>query len=116
MYQFDVTVDGQKAVVTETVLDEALFAKVPNPVPPDALIEVEAQDDSGMIIINAFPVSESGDVPPDAQQAVKIILGQQGESSVRLNATMDNQPLAPGRYGLNIVSAGETSRVMIVVE
>ena len=67
----------------------------------------------GMIIINVFKVNADGSVTSSASP--KIIMVQNG-TKTRLDATMDKSTLPPGLYGMNIVYANVTSRVMFTVK
>ncbi len=109
IYPFDVRVGGQLAVV-EGNPDTAIFAKLKDPVPPDAEVEVEGQP--GMLILNVFPVNPDGTV--DSSAPVKAIFAS-GATKVRLSQTMDGSKLEPGLWGMNVVFASATSRVMFWV-
>ncbi len=109
IYPFDVRVGGQLAVV-EGNRETALFAKIPQPVPADAAIEVDGP--AGMLIVNVFPVRANGTVPQGAP--VKALFLQSG-TRLRLNETMDKSVLEPGLWGANVVFANTTSRVMFEV-
>ncbi|MGF1656412.1 MAG: hypothetical protein ACFCU3_05465 [Verrucomicrobiales bacterium] len=114
IYPFDVKVNGQLAVIEETNPELAIFAKVKDPVPANAEIEVVGAGES--IVINVFPVLETGEVTEDAAAKTKIILNQNGEKTVKLDNTLDGSKLDPGLYGMNIAFGGKTSRVMFTVE
>ncbi len=114
VYPFDVKVGGHLAVAEEADPMLVVFAKVKEPVTADAEVEVSGEGDS--IIINVFPVLETGVVPDEATTQTKVILGQDNSKTVRLNETMDKSTLAPGLYGMNIVYGGKTSRVMFRVK
>ena len=109
VYPFDVTIGGQKAVMQE---GNILFAVIAKPVKADSLLEIEKE--APMLIINAFACKENGEVMAPGQQPAVIFT--QKTKSTRLNATMDKQPLKPGRYLANIVAHGSTSRVVFVIE
>lgn len=111
IYPFDVKIGGQLATV-EGNPQSAIFAKVKNPVPADADLEVSGP--AGMLIVNVFPVKPSGEVPPEASTQTKIIMAQDA-AKTKLDATMDKSRLAPGLYGANVVFNGGTSRVMFTV-
>ena len=107
-YPFDVTIGGQKAMMQK---GNILFAVVDKPVKPDALLQIEKA--ASMLIINAFSVKENGAVmEPGAQPAVYFV---KEKNSVKLTETMDKKPLNPGRYLVNVVAHGATSRVLFVV-
>ncbi|MGJ8657872.1 MAG: hypothetical protein ACSHX6_15600 [Akkermansiaceae bacterium] len=109
LYPFDVTIGGQKAVMQD---GNILFAVVENPVKPDAVLEIEKV--APMLIVNAFAVKENGAVmEPGEQPAVYFVKEM---NSVKLSETMDKKPLAPGRYLVNVVAHGTTSRVVFLVE
>ncbi len=109
VYPFDVTIGGQKAVVQE---GNMLFAVIAKPVKADSLLEIERE--APMLIINAFACKENGEVMAPGQQPAVIFTRK--TKSTRLNATMDKQPLKPGRYLANIVAHGSTARVVFVIE
>ncbi|BDS06371.1 hypothetical protein NT6N_14110 [Oceaniferula spumae] len=109
LYPFDVTIGGQKAVMQE---GNILFAVIENPVKPDALLEIETE--APMLIINAFEVKENGEVMAPGQQPA--IIFARTTKSTKLDATMDKKPLKPGRYLINVVANGATSRVVFVVD
>jgi len=110
IYPFKVTIDGK---VAEIVGDPttAIFAKIADPVPADALLEVEGEP--GMIIINVFPTNEAGEVVSGAAPA---ILMAQDTTKIKLDQTMDKSKIAPGLYLANIVYKSGTSRVMFTVK
>jgi hypothetical protein len=102
---FGVKLGGQDAVVLNEV-----FSGISSPVAADAEIVVDVEDE--MIIINVFPSSEQGETDGSAPPAIILI---QGGSQGRLNQTMDGQALKPGWYLMNVVAAGQTSRVLFQV-
>jgi len=109
MYPFDVKIGGQKAVMQK---GNILFAVIEKPVKADALLEIENQ--SPMLIINAFKVKPNGAVmQPGEQPAIYFV---KNAKSVKLNQTMDKKTLSPGRYLLNIVAHGTTARVVFLIE
>ncbi len=109
LYPFDVTIGGQKAVMLE---GNMLFAVVDKPVKPNALLELEEVAD--MLIVNAFKVKADGAVmEPGAQPAIYFV---KKAKQVKLDQTMDKKLLEPGRYLVNVVAHGKTSRVVFVVE
>jgi len=109
LYPFDVTIGGQKAVMMK---GNILFAVIEKPVKPDALLEIKKA--APMLIINAFAVKENGAVmEPGAQPAVYFV---KEKNMVKLTETMDEKPLKPGRYLINVVAHGTTSRVVFLVE
>ena len=108
LYPFDVTIGGQKAEMHE---GNILFAIIEKPVKPDALLQIEKK--SPMLIVNAFAVKENGAVmEPGQQPAIYFV---KDVNQVKLDATMDKKPLKPGRYLVNVVAHGTTSRVVFVV-
>ena len=107
LYPFEVTLGGQKAVMQE---GNMLFAVVEKPVKPDAVLALEEQ--SAMLIVNAFPCNEDGTVL-ETQTAAVIFAKDTRE--VKLNATIDKKPLAPGTYLMNVVAHSKTSRVVFTV-
>lgn len=107
-YPFTVTLGGQKAAVKEK---NDLFAVVPDPVKPDAVLVLDAISDN--LIVNAFRCNEDGSVFLDKQPAA-IIFAQKSQE-VKLNATMDKKPLPPGTYLMNVVAHNATSRVLFQV-
>jgi len=108
LYPFDVTIGGQKAVMQD---GNILFAVVANPVKPDALLQIEKK--SPMLIVNAFAVKPNGAVMEQGQQPAIYFVKELNQ--VRLNETMDKKPLKPGRYLVNVVAHGTTSRVVFIV-
>ena len=109
LYPFDVTIGGQKAVMQK---GNILFAVIEKPVKADALLEIEKA--APMLIVNAFAVKENGAVmEPGAQPAVYFV---KEKNAVKLTETMDKKPLKPGRYLVNVVANGTTSRVVFEVE
>lgn len=109
IYPFDVTIDGQKASIQK---GNQLFAVIEKPVKADALLEIDKT--APMLIINAFLCKEDGAVMEAGAQPTVIFT--RNTSSTKLNATMDNKPLAPGRYLANVVAHNNTSRIVFVVE
>ena len=107
LYPFEVTLGGQKAVMQE---GNMLFAVVEKPVKPDAVLALEEQ--SAMLIVNAFPCEEDGTVL-ETQTAAVIFAKDTRE--VKLNATIDKKPLVPGTYLMNVVAHSKTSRVVFTV-
>ena len=110
IYPFQVKVGGQLAAI-EGKPDNAIFAKLKEPVAANA--EIEILGVPGMIIINVFKVNPDGSVTSSASP--KIIMVQNG-TKTRLDETLDKSTLPPGLYGMNIVYANVTSRVMFVVK
>jgi len=108
LYPFDVTIGGQKAVMQE---GNILFAVIDKPVKPDALLEIQKK--APMLIINAFKVKPNGAVMEQGEQPAIYFVKEMNQ--VKLNATMDKKPLQPGRYLINVVAHGTTSRVVFVV-
>lgn len=108
LYPFDVTIGGQKAVMQE---GNILFAVIDKPVKPDALLVIQKK--APMLIINAFKVKENGAVMEPGQQPAVLFV--KDTDQVKLNATMTKKPLEPGRYLINVVANGTTSRVVFVV-
>ena len=101
VYPFDVKVGGQTATV-EGNPQTTIFAKVKNPVAPDA--ELEVAGDAGMLLINVFPAKPDGSVDPAASAATKIIMVQSG-TKAKLDATMDKSKLTPASTGPTSFSA-----------
>ena len=112
IYPFDVKLGGQLARISGNP-QTAIFAKIKDPVPANA--ELEVSGPAGLLIINIFPVKPSGVVPPEAAGATKILMVQSGTKTT-LDATMDASTLAPGLYGANVVFNIGTSRVMFTVQ
>ncbi len=108
LYPFDVTIGGQKA---EMQKGNILFAVIAKPVKPDALLQIEKK--APMLIVNAFAVKANGAVMEQGQQPAIYFANEQNQ--VKLNETMDKKPLKPGRYLVNVVAHGTTSRVVFVV-
>ena len=108
LYPFDVTIGGQKAVMQK---GNMLFAVIEKPVKADALLEIEKL--APMLIINAFKVKAGGKVMQPGEQPAIYFVKQ--KKSVKLNQTMDKKPLAPGRYLINVVAHGVTSRVVFMI-
>ncbi|OAI41928.1 hypothetical protein AYO41_01250 [Verrucomicrobia bacterium SCGC AG-212-E04] len=110
IYPFQVKVGGQLAFI-EGNPQTAIFAKLKEPVGADA--EIEILGVPAMIIINVFKVNPDGSVT--SSESPKIIMVQNGIKT-RLDETMDKSKLPPGLYGMNIVYANVTSRVMFTVK
>ena len=110
IYPFQVKVGGQLAFI-EGNPETAIFAKLKEPVSADA--EIEILGVPAMIIINVFKVNPNGSVT--SSESPKIIMVQNG-TRTRLDDTMDKSKLPPGLYGMNIVYANVTSRVMFTVK
>jgi hypothetical protein len=110
IYPFQVKVGGQLAAI-EGNPQTAVFAKLKEPVSANA--EIEILGVPAMIIINIFKANPDGSVTSSASP--KIIMVQNG-TTTRLDDTMDKSTLAPGLYGMNIVYANVTSRVMFTVK
>jgi hypothetical protein len=111
IYPFDVKIDGQPATISGNPRT-AIFAKIKDPVPANA--ELEVSGPAGRLIINIFPVKPNGVVPPEAAGATKILLVQSGTKTT-LDATMDGSTLAPGLNGANVVFNNASARVMFKV-
>jgi len=110
-YPFDVEVAGQQAIPPAG--PAVIFAKIPQPVAPDAKVKVDTEGE--MIIVNVFAIDENGAPLEGAQGQAKVIMVQNG-SGFSLDGTMDKSTLAPGRYGMNIVLQNQgTSRVQFTV-
>ena len=109
IYPFQVKVGGQLAFI-EGNWQTAIFAKLKEPVSADA--EIEILGVPAMVIINVFKVNPNGSVT--SSESPKIIMVQNG-TKTRLDETMDKSKLPPGLYGMNIVYANVTSRVMFTV-
>lgn len=110
IYPFDVKIGGQTAAITGNP-ESAIFAKIKDPVAADA--ELEIAGEPGMLIVNVFPVKETGEV--DSAAPVKVIFISSG-TKAKLDATMDKSTLTPGLWGANIVFNNRTSRVMFTVK
>ena len=110
VYPFQVKVGGQLATI-EGDPQTAIFAKVKDPVSPDA--EIEILGVPGMIIINVFKANPDGSVTTSAPP--KIIMVHNG-TRARLSESLDKSTLPPGLYGMNVVYANVTSRVMFTVK
>ena len=110
IYPFQVKVGGQLAAIEDNPRT-AIFAKLKEPVSPNA--EIEVLGVPAMIIINVFKVNPDGSVTSSASP--KIIMVQNG-TKTRLDDTMDKSTLAPGLYGMNVVYANVTSRIMFTVK
>ena len=110
IYPFDVKIGGQSATVSGDP-ETAIFAKIKDPVAADA--ELEVTGEPSMLIINVFPVKESGEV--DSAAPVKILMVQSG-TKVKLDETMDKSKLTPGLWGANVTFNNGTSRVMFTVK
>ncbi len=111
IYPFDVEVAGQQAIPPGG--PAVIFAKIPQPVAPDAEVKVDTEGE--MIIVNVFAIDENGAPLKGAQGQAKVIMVQNG-TGFALDGTMDKSTLAPGRYGMNIVLQNQgTSRVEFTV-
>jgi hypothetical protein len=104
---FGVKVGGQDARI---VGSKDVFARIADPVPANASVEVALKTDQ--VIINAFPVDDKGNAVQGAKPAVVIIKGNKGS----LDQTMDKKKLARGTYVMNVVANSATSRVWFVVK
>ena len=67
---------------------------------------------SDMLILNAFKREEDGSV---ANGTVPFAMFARETDQVKLNATLDKKVLKPGRYLMNVVANGKTSRVVFTV-
>lgn len=104
---FAVNIGGQAA----QPFNDAV-AMIPDPVAPDAVIEVMTEEPT--IVVNAFAADTQGVIASGAQP---IILLLQDTRRKRLDQTIGNQTLKPGHYVLNIVAASQgTARVLIEVK
>lgn len=112
IYPFDVKIGGQLAVISGDP-QTAIFAKIKDPVPADAELEVGGR--AGLLIVNVFPVKPNGEVPPEAADAIKILVVERSTKTT-LDATLDESRLAPGLYGANVVFHHRTARVMFAVK
>ena len=111
IYPFDVEVAGQPAVPPAG--PAVIFAKIPQPVAPDA--EVQVDTEGGMIIVNVFAIDDNGAPLKGTAGQAKVIMVQNG-TGFALDRTMDKSTLAPGHYGMNIVLQNQgTSRVEFTV-
>ncbi len=110
IYPFQVKVGGQLAFIDGNP-QSAIFAKLKESVSADA--EIEVLGVPAMVIINVFKVNPNGSVT--STESPKIIMVQHG-TKTRLDDTMDKSKLPPGLYGMNIVYANVTSRVMFTVK
>ncbi len=112
IYPFDVKIGGQLAAISGDP-QTAIFAKIKDPVRANA--ELEVSGPPRLLIVNIFPVKPSGVVPPEAADAIKILVVQRGTKTT-LDATLDGSKLAPGLYGANVVFKHRTARVMFTVK
>ena len=110
-YSFDVKVNGQPAEPPHGAVEN--FAKVPQPIAPDARFDLDTEGEQ--IIVNIFAIDEKGAPLPGAQGQAKAIMVDKG-TGFDLDATLDKSTLAPGLYGMNIVLENKgTSRVRFAI-
>ena len=107
IYPFKVTVGGQEAKMKNK---GDLFAVIDKPVKADALLKIEKPSD--LLIVNAFIRQEDGTV---ANGTTPAAMFAQKTDQVKMNATLDKKTLKPGRYLMNVVAHGKTSRVVFTV-
>ena len=107
IYPFKVSIGGQEA---KMLGKGDLFAVVAKPVKSDALLKIEKKAD--MLILNAFKREEDGTV---ANGTTPHAMFARETDQVKLNATLDKKVLKPGRYLMNVVASGKTSRVVFTV-
>ena len=113
IYPFVVEIGEQKAEVKGNP-ELAIFADIAEPVEADAVIRVPEAGENEMIIINIFPIDESGTPIPGENPLILLI--QEG-GQAKLSETQDGRALsAGGLYGANVVYGGGTSRVRFTVE
>ena len=106
---FGVKVGNQKAVVKNDICAEIL-----KPVDNDAKIIVDT-DKSDQTFINVFPCEEDGSVS-SATKARSIIIIPKGKNRTHLNDSTEKITLPSGVYMMNIVSQGNTARVMFKID
>lgn len=85
--------------------------KVPNPVSPDAVVQISGA--TGSIIANVFPSDASGNV---SNSAIPKVIMATGTDTFKLNQTMDNSKLEPGTYLINAVANDKTNRAVFTVK
>ena len=107
---FPVKVGGKAAVLAK---DSDVVAVIADPVAADAELEAGVASNIPMVIINAFPSDATGTVKDGASP---FIILAQNTNKVKISATMEGKPLAPGYYVLNIVAANDTARVLLQVK
>jgi hypothetical protein len=105
---FAVKLAGQSAVAK----GDAAFATIEQPVADNAELEI-AVDNPEMVIINAFPSDEKGNVKENAVAAIIIF---QKTNKGKIDQTMDKKKLVAGVYLMNIVAGEKTSRVVFRVK
>lgn len=108
LYPFDISLGENTAVMGEW---GDLFAVIEEPVKADAVLKIE--EVAPMLIVNAFPCKDDGTILMDGAPAA--ILFVKDTNMVKLDATMDGKPLAPGTYLMNVVAHNKTSRVVFTV-
>ena len=102
---FPVSVGGQAAK------DGTPFAKIQNPVAPDAELSVQSKD--GMIIVNVTAVNAKNEPVPGSTPAVILL---QGKTKTNLDKTMDGKKLAAGNYVMSVVSEGKTASILMAIK
>lgn len=103
---FDITLDGQKAVMVD---DNELFAQIAEPVKPDAVLKLEKP--AKMIIVNAFFCRGDGVV----MENQPVVIFASDAQQVKLSDAMNDQKFHPGEYLANVVVDGKTARIVFKV-
>ena len=102
---FPVSVGGQAAK------DGTPFAKIENPVAPDAELSVQSKD--SVIIVNVNAVNAKNEPVPGSRPAVILL---QGKTKTNLDKTMDGKKLAAGNYVMSVVSEGKTASIVVTIK
>jgi hypothetical protein len=106
-YPFDVKIGGQAAVLIKD-----WFARIPNPVSADAVIEAVGLTVTDTMFINIY----KSDSEANAEQTNAAIIMVNGTNKAKMNQTVSKQPLVAGTYLANIQVGSETSRVVFTVK
>ena len=102
---FPVSLGGQAAK------DGTPFAKIENPVAPDAELAIDSKSD--MIIVNLNIVNAKNEPIPGSAPAVILL---QGKTKTTIDKTMDGKKLSAGNYIMSVVSEGKTASILFTVK
>jgi hypothetical protein len=104
---FNVAIDGKKAKpASETA------AVIETPVSPTSEIVCDCMD-TNLINITFMPCEKDGIVIPGKKPALILI---RDSNKITLDRTIDNKPLAPGNYLMDVTSGDKTSRIVIEIK
>jgi hypothetical protein len=91
--------------------DGTPFAKIDNPIAPDAELSVESK--SGMIIVNVNMVNAKNEPVQGSTPAVILL---QGKTKTNIDKTMDGKKLTAGNYLMSVVSEGKTASILFTIK